>query len=278
MTAAYSIIDLTDPDLEFKVVHSEGADMKTPQEYIDAETNHVYMVANGGYFNMIQNVSISLVKSQGKVIAFDLSGKRQKHNGADIPYYVTPGAFGVYENGTAEVAWSYSINGDFTQVWAYPEPSPNCYGCPPQLIPDSMFPKGGYAWTVPNAVGAGPVIMKNGEVHVTHEEELVYHDNQDALNPRTGICVTHDNKMVVIVVDGRSEASGGLLIQELGELMQTLGCKDALNLDGGGSTAMIVDGFVTNHPSDKTGMRHVTSAVMVLSKTKPKKTQQTITI
>jgi len=273
MTAAYSIIDLTDPDLQFKVVHSEGADMKTPQEYADAETNHVYMVVNGGYFNMVKNVSISLVKSQGEVIAFDLSGKRQNWNNISIPYYVTPGAFGVYENGTAEVAWTYSINGDFKQVWAYPQPSPNCFGQPPQMIPDAIFPKGGKEWAVSDAVGAGPVIMMNGEVHVTHDEELVYPGNADAKNPRTGICVTHDNKMIAIVVDGRSEASAGLFIQELGELMQTLGCKDALNLDGGGSTAMIVDGFVTNHPSDKTGMRHVTSAIVVVSKTKPKKTQ-----
>jgi len=59
MTAAYCKIDLSDPDIEFKVVSSEGK-LKTPLEFMQVKPNYVYKVTNDGYFNMQTDKTINL--------------------------------------------------------------------------------------------------------------------------------------------------------------------------------------------------------------------------
>jgi exopolysaccharide biosynthesis protein len=68
----------------------------------------------------------------------------------------------------------------------------------------------------------------------------------------------------MITVDGRQPGvSVGMNLQELGEYLLSLGAIDAMNLDGGGSTTMFVDGNVVNTPSDKEGERKVSDAIVV---------------
>ena len=71
-------------------------------------------------------------------------------------------------------------------------------------------------------------------------------------------------RTVLITADGRSTASLGLGIAEAAAVAKSLGLQDAINLDGGGSTTMVVDGVVLNSPSDVTGERPVGDAVVVL--------------
>jgi exopolysaccharide biosynthesis protein len=66
-------------------------------------------------------------------------------------------------------------------------------------------------------------------------------------------------------VDGRQPGvSEGVTLEEGARLMQSLGAVDAMNLDGGGSTAMALNGVLANHPSDSTGERADGDAVVVL--------------
>jgi len=84
-------------------------------------------------------------------------------------------------------------------------------------------------------------------------------------NPRTGIGVTADGKVLLVTVDGRKSSSVGMTLIGFAKYMIQLGAVDALNLDGGGSTTMWVDGMgVVNDPSDSTGERPVTTTVLVL--------------
>jgi hypothetical protein len=70
-------------------------------------------------------------------------------------------------------------------------------------------------------------------------------------HPRTAICLTGDNRIILLVADGRHEQAQGLNLNELAQVMQRLGCRDAVNLDGGGSSTMYIEGRgVVNHPSD----------------------------
>ena len=269
-TAAYCLFDLSDSDLELKVVSSPDGTAKTPLEFAQEETHHVYMVSNGGFFDTTHLVTVGLVISEGKFIGTDSGKKIQLYNGKNVTYYPMRGAFGVDANGKADIGWTYSLLHVKSDVWFYPEPSPNCFKCPPQKMPTINFPKGGKAWKVSNAVGGWPVLVKDGAVNVTSEQELTDPALVQTRNPRTAVCITKDKKIVVMAVDGRYTLSSGVLLSELAEVLQELGCEEALNLDGGGSTALIVNGFLTNRPSDAAGMRHVTSAVMLVSKTKLK--------
>jgi len=269
-TASYCLFDLSDPDLELKVVSAPNGTAKTPLQFAEEEPNHVYMVANGGFFDMTHRIASSLVISEGEFKGSAPPEQNGTYHGHKVHYRPTPGALGIYPNGTVEIAWTYGIHHNVTDVWAYPQPSPNCFGCEPQPLPNGTFPVGGKAWKVENALGGGPVLMKNGAVNITAEQELISAGIIQARNPRTVVCVTKDKKVVVMAVDGRYSLSSGVLLNEVAEVLQDLGCEEALNLDGGGSTALVVNGILTNRPSDPTGMRRVTNALMLVSKTKPK--------
>lgn len=70
-------------------------------------------------------------------------------------------------------------------------------------------------------------------------------------HPRTALGLSDDRRTLILVtVDGRSSESAGMTCPELADLMAELGAHHALNLDGGGSTAMVVGGDVVNRPSD----------------------------
>ena len=84
-------------------------------------------------------------------------------------------------------------------------------------------------------------------------------------NPRTLAGVDAAGRTVLVTADGRSEASLGLGIAETAAVAKALGLRDALNLDGGGSTTMVVEGSVVNAPSDAAGERPVGDALIVLA-------------
>jgi exopolysaccharide biosynthesis protein len=70
-----------------------------------------------------------------------------------------------------------------------------------------------------------------------------------ARNPRTIAGTTRDGKIVLATIDGRQTTSVGTTMDESAAVASALGMHDSINLDGGGSTAMAVDGALVNHPS-----------------------------
>jgi hypothetical protein len=68
-------------------------------------------------------------------------------------------------------------------------------------------------------------------------------------NPRTVVGRTGDGRVVVVVIDGRQPSSVGTTMQETADVVHALGLRDAVNLDGGGSTTLSVDGRLANSPS-----------------------------
>ncbi len=85
-----------------------------------------------------------------------------------------------------------------------------------------------------------------------------------ARHPRTAIGISRDSATVyLIVVDGRQEASVGMTLEELANTMIALGAFEALNLDGGGSTTLVVRDSIVNVPSDPNGERPVGNAIAV---------------
>lgn len=88
-------------------------------------------------------------------------------------------------------------------------------------------------------------------------------------HPRTGIGFSKDSLTVFfITVDGRQESSSGMTLMEFAELMIEHGVYQGLNLDGGGSTTMVINNKVVNNPSDETGEREVGNCVVLIKKQK----------
>lgn len=108
-----------------------------------------------------------------------------------------------------------------------------------------------------------PQLIKNGVIEITWQEEKSSKSFVETKHPRTAVAKLKDGKFLMITVDGRSEASGGIGLEDLAKVLLELGAIDAMNLDGGGSTTMFLDGKVVNHPSDKEGERKVGDAILV---------------
>ncbi len=119
----------------------------------------------------------------------------------------------------------------------------------------------GFGWTgVVDSVGGMPLIVKDGRNLGARCASSFC-----GRNPRTALAVTADGTLLMVVVDGRSGSSVGMSLPELGRYLVDLGAVDAINLDGGGSSTMwIRHRGVVNDPSDSTGERSITSAVLVL--------------
>ncbi len=86
-----------------------------------------------------------------------------------------------------------------------------------------------------------------------------------ARHPRTGIGFD-DERIWIVAVDGRRQGySAGMTLPELTRVFEALDMEEALNLDGGGSTVMVVGGRVVSRPSDPTGERAVVNALLLLN-------------
>jgi exopolysaccharide biosynthesis protein len=117
--------------------------------------------------------------------------------------------------------------------------------------------------TAEDIVGGVPQLIKNGKIEITWEREKSSKSFVETRHPRTAIAKLKDGRALLVTVDGRSESSGGMNLQELAEMLLEMGATDAMNLDGGGSTTMFLDDKVVNKPSDKEGERPVSDAILV---------------
>jgi exopolysaccharide biosynthesis protein len=102
-----------------------------------------------------------------------------------------------------------------------------------------------------HALGAGPMLVKNNSVFLTTKIEEFGSDVAGGRAPRTALGLKADGTILLVVVDGRQELSTGMTLLELALFMQELGAQDAMNLDGGGSSEMVLNGKVINKPSDR---------------------------
>ena len=128
-----------------------------------------------------------------------------------------------------------------------------------------------------NVVNGGPLLLSGGVENITVKRDGMVHPNDGnsfyygwvhKRNPRTIAGVDAQGRTLLVTADGRQTTALGLSIKEAADVAQSLGMVDALNLDGGGSTTMAINGQVINTPSDATGQRPVGDALLVLPRPK----------
>jgi hypothetical protein len=112
------------------------------------------------------------------------------------------------------------------------------------------------------------LILKDGRETLEYRRERFNFEPPFWLmrHPRTAVCVVPPRRAIFITVDGRSPTAAGMTLHELAAVMKELGCRDGLNLDGGGSTTLWArtsgqpEGEILNRPSDPTGERPTITA------------------
>lgn len=99
---------------------------------------------------------------------------------------------------------------------------------------------------------SGPLLVLGGER--IHLENNAFNSNR---HPRTAIAINKNNKLIMLVVDGRHSQAHGMSLIELGQTLKWLGANDAMNLDGGGSSTLyLAEKGVVNYPSDNKKFDH----------------------
>ena len=191
---------------------------------------------NGSYFDMRTGVPVCYLRVAGKQLG---ENTPQTHDTINRKYY---------QNGTIRLTRS---------------------GRPRFIIPDTnrlsecKLPDS-------NIMTAGPMLIHRGEVVPQRlDRKFVYQRHN-----RTALGLKRDGTIVLLVADGRAkDQCNGLSIPELTRVMRWLGCTEAVNLDGGGSSTMYIkdrgEEGIVNHPSDNgrfdaQGQRRVANAILVV--------------
>lgn len=248
---------------EFKPTLSATA--KTPSNFFAQETGVTYACINGGFFG--GNSSYSLVKYNNVVSSANIKAVTRTYNGVNTSYYPTRAAFGFSSSSIPSVAWVYSIGSGNDNIYSYPSPSPNVEGSAPQQVPDASFPVGGSVWSTTSAIGGSPMLIKDGSINISDIAELISINNTTS-RPRSAIGYNANGIIFILAVEGDNATAGynGLNLAETANMLKDLGCTNAINLDGGGSTSLVIANRLTVRPGDNGVERPVVSAVLIKQK------------
>ena len=248
-----AIIDPRDPDVDLNVIVSEDIDRRETLTQF-SKNKKARVVVNGGYFLIdktpTEHVGLLYVNNRTVAPATKSVLRNNKR------YFTARGALGFLDDGGIDIAWVTSRN---DSLFNFSEPVKN----QPEEPVDSFDFSKAETWEVDDAIHAGPVLMHDGKIRVTSNEEVFFGSTIPDIHPRTAAGYRTSGELVLLVVDGRQVDSRGVDLQELAILMRDLGCVEAINLDGGGSSAMVVDGKLLNRPAGTTSQREVMSAIAV---------------
>ena len=251
---AWTVVIPKNKKNKVKVLRSSDEDRLDTPENLGSKVNAIVTI-NGGYFtkgNYPIN-HVGLLKTDN-VLQEPASGSVIRDN---IRYNINRGVFGVFNNGSVDIGWSSTRN-DSIFIWN--SPVNNRPGKPGVLD----YKKARF-WDVVEALHAGPVLINEGKINVTTEQEVFFNTPVDGVQPRSAIGYKYNGDIVFMVVDGRQVDSRGAYLKELAMLMSQFKCYEALNLDGGGSSTLIVDGKLINSPIGLKTQRQVMSSIAIIS-------------
>ena len=264
--AYYVDVLLKEPSISFTTQTGNGKRF-TPTQYYQQEGSPL-LVVNGTFFNFDKNQNLNLVMKDGKLAAYNMPVLPMRGKDTGNYYYLTRSALGIDKHRHADVAWTYT---DTAKRWPYallqypaiikgtnPDPS---WGDIKKGL------KGGrkkLKWKMQTAIGGGPSLLRQGQIVITNNEERMFVGGEADRHPRTAMGYTQYGHLIILAVQGRfPKLAEGATLQQEALILQNLGCWEALNLDGGGSSCLLVNGKETIKPSEKDGQRPVPGVFIV---------------
>lgn len=192
-----------------------------------AKSKNAVAAINGGFFNMDSGESVTYFEVNDTIIS--------KTRNADLKWGITDSLM----NG------AIVVTNDF-KIMLQPANSEQFYESSKQ---ESAV------------LVTGPLLLLNSVVLKLPNMKFV-----NKRHPRTCLCETKES-VVFITIDGRKKEAEGMSLIEAQKFLLTIGCIDAINLDGGGSTTMwFQDIGIVNFPSDKSGERPVSNVLLITNK------------
>ncbi|UCG86056.1 MAG: phosphodiester glycosidase family protein [Gemmatimonadota bacterium] len=252
LRAWYVRIDESAPDISTRVVISDDSTDNRETVSSFAHDLGACVVVNGGYFRMDQTPSghVGLLVSGGELLwPATRSVLRDS-----LSYETARAAIGFTEPGEIQITWATTRN---DTVYSWPDPPTHLPGRPAQPLDYDRA----QIWQVLDALSAGPALVVDGRIDVTTDQEVFFGTSIPDVHPRTAAGRTRDGSLILMVVDGRQTVSRGVNLEELAAMMLDVGAVDALNLDGGGSSTLVVNGVLLNRPAGGVFQREVMSAL-----------------
>ena len=285
--AWYAVADVTSGGVEFKAMNLDKGVNKLLS--VQAEENKgCEVLVNGGIFGW--NYTLGVVIEEGKLrdgAWIEELGLTwcEGPDGKSYGQNITRATIGVDAAGVPGAYWSSSPAS--STIYHYDRPLPALAGEIKQPQASATYPCTPASWSPYYAISCGPMLVYDGKIMVTMETtdytptlqdedkvlpEHFYYGNWECWKynvyatrrARTAVGIMEDGKMVLFVCDEDSSLSKGATLVEVAQIMKGLGCKYAMNLDGGGSTGMWAAGDMVNAQSQPT--RKVKSTLGFFSK------------
>lgn len=253
LRAWYVRIDQHAPPVRTQVVLSDDTTDNRETVSSFAADLGACVAVNGGYFRMDRRPAthVGLVVAQGEVLWPATPSVLRD----SVSYETARAAIGFSGRGRIEITWATS---HADTVFRWPAPPQHHPGSPGQPLDYDH----GEVWDVLYALSGGPALAIDGKTRVTTDEEVFFGTAIPNVHPRTAAGRTEDGTLLIMVVDGRQAASRGVSLEELATMMLEVGAVDALNLDGGGSSTLVVNGQLLNLPTGDAFEREVMSAIV----------------
>jgi hypothetical protein len=266
--AYYVSAELKDRHLDFTADTTYKRRL-TPKQFYE-KNDKPLLVVNCTFFSFETNQNLNVVLNNGEVLSRNIKSVKRKFGDTTLETFVYRSALGIAKKRKADIAW---ISSDSTKNYLEfaKKPKPGGVWVKTQTntgITTRTYENPLFKWKMQTAVGGGPVLLQNGEIKISNEEEMMFAGK--AINdkhPRTAMGYTKDGKLIILVVQGRFPgiAEGATLNQEA-QILKELGCWEALNLDGGGSSCMLVNGKETIKPSSDGVQRPVPAVFLIKEK------------
>ncbi len=247
--AWYAIADCTG-EVEFRVQNPSA------KATVDAQAGaDCWVLVNGGIYGT-KHIGVIIADGVRQPWRDEVDGCYWAYDSK--LYNITRAAFGTDASGKPATYWVGAPSA--SELYWYDRPLPTVMGEAQLGAASATFPGTPVAWNPVQAISTGPMLLYGGQCVVDRSTNAsgYYRTNYEVwpedvfpTHPdRTAVGYTADGRIVLFVCDGRIASSDGAYVDEVALILQDIGCVGAINLDGGGSTGMIVAG---QHLNDLTG-------------------------
>lgn len=260
--AYYVLINTNAPKLEMGVDTTLYRRL-TPSAFYERLTQPT-VVMNASFFEFKNNTNLNVLVHRGKILALNKQDIEGKGKDTLSFTHVLSSAFGMQKNGKMDIAYTYTDSNSkkvlYQQNPMTPVKDKNVKLSLQEDVLSNLNP-----WKLNWAVGGGPVLVKDGGIYISNNEEKKFAGKAIAdHHPRTAMGYTKDGYLILLAVQGRMKnIAVGTTLTETAQILIDLGAVEAINLDGGGSSCLLVNGKETIKPSDPTGQRPVPAVFFV---------------
>lgn len=222
------------------------------------------IVMNASFFEFKNNTNLNVLVHRGHLLALNKQDIEGKGKDSLTYTHVLSSAFGMHKNGKMDIAYTYT-DSNSKQVLYQENPMTPIKDNNAKLALNEAAVANLKKWKLDWAIGGGPVLVQEGAIFISNNEEKKFAGKAIAdHHPRTAMGYTKDGSLILLAVQGRMKnIAVGTTLKETAQIFVDLGAVEAINLDGGGSSCLLVNGKETIKPSDPTGQRPVPAVFFV---------------